>query len=1546
MKKLISMLLTLAILLGVAAPALAASVTVQPSATEIQAGEDVTLTLSLDETMENVTSLDYWIYYDIDLFSFKSYALSEKHSFIAVNDLPNGNSSDTKARVNFNYVDVTSNGVKVEAGTLGTITFTAKQDIAEAKNAGFNVKCQGVGDTSFSYIIQPSADDTKLSISISPAGSASSDPFTSVTLEDGTKLTAVASGEYDYYSYKGPLYKVTIPCDVDSVTVNMPAADTYQPLYRDNDGGFSGNGTVTGSTNSFDVKIDFNNNGKTDVCCVVQSDYVNKILFALEFVVDEDWKVQPPFSSLNLADGTKLTAVASGEYDYYSYKGPLYKVTVPCNVDSITVNMPAADTYKALYRDNNGDFSGNGTATASTTSFDVKIDFNANGVSDVCCVVQSDYVNKILFALEFVIDADWEIEVGSKDPFKSITLADGTELEVTVSESTVTQNGSDYHPYVVQVVEGTKSVIINMEESKCWSYGTNRGSSTSGQRLSTESTAIPYTIEYANDTTAYYAYVAEPSSAAPLFLVEFDVIEREDLFTSINLTDGTPVLVEYDGQTTYNNTSVPLYNIYVTEDDIYLTLNMKESDTYLLGYCTKYGTSWSTQTASALSMHSDSKNSAPLIGIIVIRGDRPTDTPLMMINPVVEELPDITSVTGALRYAETGTDKTLNVSKPLYTITVEDSMEEITVNLDMTAEWKLYNAASKESAALAETNAITLKVSDGAIYNLFNSDLSKAYMAFKIETVATQAVSSITDQNGNAVSYAQTGTDSFMNLEKPLYTITVGADVENVTVNLVRADSYYLFDENAVTSQQLTDASSFTLPVSDGALYSLVSSDYQRGWFAFAIKVEDQAPVEVPATSITIEISGISAEEMAQGIRMTAGEALDLNAALEPANSTDSIVWNSSNTAVAEVVEGKLYARGAGMATITAKAVNASGISLLDAEGDVIASFDITVEDAAIDGLTAALYEDQTVENGNSAQVELRVKSDNVQEVYNAFKFVLNYDASKLTYNSASFNNADNNDYSITDKDGTITIDGYGKTQTVSDANALVTLSFTAKATGSADVTITEAYANDRNVAISSDVKSIAIEDTRKAATITIADKAHTVAISGGTVNGGKTELKITENGEITITPDAKDGHALKMISVTNGSVKDNGDGTYTISGVTENTTLTISWNKVYKVKFTGSGASDATGASTAIEGSSYSFSVDQKDGYTYTISATMNGQTYSFENGYKIDNVSGDITITVNKSSSTVDPSTTYDVSTVLNNGSETKVGTISSADSSYSFNAHYDNAVIRKITVNGVDATWTEADGTYTINGSFNGNVVIYYGGVYNVSLPEGATGEANATYGSDYSFTVPANYDASNKPIVKISGSEITLADGVRNNDQTWTYTISGDQITGNIEISLPAVQSIIVDVKSYFSADNIEMKLVRAWTDAPLADGKVLSYDGKPMYWSSEYTYTGGVSAITGCYVWLVPVNGAFTLEDAKAAIVLADGAKAGSISYSCDVNATGNVDVNDAQLTYDIYNAEYPNFDSVSMATMLRADINKDAALDTQDVTAIVNTYRK
>ena len=48
-----------------------------------------------------------------------------------------------------------------------------------------------------------------------------------------------------------------------------------------------------------------------------------------------------------------------------------------------------------------------------------------------------------------------------------------------------------------------------------------------------------------------------------------------------------------------------------------------------------------------------------------------------------------------------------------------------------------------------------------------------------------------------------------------------------------------------------------------------------------------------------------------------------------------------------------------------------------------------------------------------------------------------------------------------------------------------------------------------------------------------------------------------------------------------------------------------------------------------------------------------------------------------------------------------------------------------------------------------------------------------------------------------------------------------------------------------------------------------------------------------------------------------------------LAYNFDVNLSGQVDINDAQLTYDMYNAKYEDFDTVSMHRFLEADVNGD-----------------
>ena len=78
------------------------------------------------------------------------------------------------------------------------------------------------------------------------------------------------------------------------------------------------------------------------------------------------------------------------------------------------------------------------------------------------------------------------------------------------------------------------------------------------------------------------------------------------------------------------------------------------------------------------------------------------------------------------------------------------------------------------------------------------------------------------------------------------------------------------------------------------------------------------------------------------------------------------------------------------------------------------------------------------------------------------------------------------------------------------------------------------------------------------------------------------------------------------------------------------------------------------------------------------------------------------------------------------------------------------------------------------------------------------------------------------------------------------------------------------------------------------------------------------------------------------EKFKADIAVADG-KITDIAESIDpTDGTKVVDANDAQLVYNIYNAMYDNFETVSMRKFLEADVNGDKTVSTLDSAAIVN----
>ena len=114
---------------------------------------------------------------------------------------------------------------------------------------------------------------------------------------------------------------------------------------------------------------------------------------------------------------------------------------------------------------------------------------------------------------------------------------------------------------------------------------------------------------------------------------------------------------------------------------------------------------------------------------------------------------------------------------------------------------------------------------------------------------------------------------------------------------------------------------------------------------------------------------------------------------------------------------------------------------------------------------------------------------------------------------------------------------------------------------------------------------------------------------------------------------------------------------------------------------------------------------------------------------------------------------------------------------------------------------------------------------------------------------------------------------------------------------------------------------------------VSDGKVLAYDGTTMFWSEKYN----------AYAYLVISDKSLDEVKTEAAAKIAEAAADKTeLIYNFDVNETGNVDVNDAQLTYNMYNAKYDSFEAVSMQKFLNADVNGDKELSTLDSAAIVN----
>lgn len=361
------------------------------------------------------------------------------------------------------------------------------------------------------------------------------------------------------------------------------------------------------------------------------------------------------------------------------------------------------------------------------------------------------------------------------------------------------------------------------------------------------------------------------------------------------------------------------------------------------------------------------------------------------------------------------------------------------------------------------------------------------------------------------------------------------------------------------------------------------------------------------------------------------------------------------------------------------------------------------------------------------------------------------------------------------------------------------------------------------------------------------------------------------------------------------------------------------------------------TGAATVVDGTDYTFS-KAADGEHYdygTVSATVDGKPVDvIDNGdstYTINNVTGELVITCDRTPKS------YTV-TFAGNAAEDITGAADKA----TYNTNYQFTIpsatgwaykLESITIGDKDYTgYAIENSVCTIPGTaITGNIIITVtksATIASVTVEGTGAGAATgynpeAEIGKDYTLTITPEEGYTYTVSATMGDKTVDVIDNKDN-----TYTVKN--VTGNIVFTVN--RTVIVDgvsVEEYLTLNGTKMWLVR--NDVTLADGKVPTYAGSPMFWSEKYK----------AYCYLV-VSDTLSVEDAKAEIGIMDGEKV-TVADSMDVNGTGTLDASDAQLTFNMYNAVYSNFtDDVTMEKFLRADVNGDNKIDVKDAEAIVN----
>ena len=391
--------------------------------------------------------------------------------------------------------------------------------------------------------------------------------------------------------------------------------------------------------------------------------------------------------------------------------------------------------------------------------------------------------------------------------------------------------------------------------------------------------------------------------------------------------------------------------------------------------------------------------------------------------------------------------------------------------------------------------------------------------------------------------------------------------------------------------------------------------------------------------------------------------------------------------------------------------------------------------------------------------------------------------------------------------------------------------------------------------------------------------------------------------------------------------------------------------------------------ASYVTPGEAFEYTILNYDAhdFEYNLTVTKDGNSVTAptidETGkFTIESVDGELEITVTPTAITYYTVDWTDESSVLT--AEVKVDEVA-AGGSVSFDIPVNGTAVGEYTytvkvndgtiVPATQDSTNEGYITYTISG-VNQNIAIVI--VKEEITPEEVTVTIDGTGASD--LVVKQKIDGvdtviTGRPVKVNQNSEITL---VLNPEFGYKYTVKiGEEaatelVTEYTEAFTVSADTTITVTKEWKGADFLEaseyvqlngktMWLIKIKDVTAKIEGQNYTYDENSFFWSAKYS----------AYCYLVVADN--TADDAtvlaslasKIAVIEGDATDIdynGNVNKSMDAENNELIDVNDAQLVWNMYSAVYSDFTAtVTVEKFLRADMDNNVGLNVNDALAVI-----